>query len=296
MSSVEHTPYQNITIETVDQAVFDWFDIDVNVHVESPGQEIKKVPVVFASGERWATARDERGIRDKNGLLILPIISVRRTGIDRSQSMTALGIEERRLVISRVINDKTNVVQNAMSSREISARSTKDKVIHEVISVPFPDSFVTTYEVVVQTQYITQMNEVLEKIFDKFDLQNQFVMAVRGSEFERPSETLNRRVGDNPNYTSHETLKGYYFVGFVETDLSDNGNFEEFTDQERIVKYAFTVTVPTYLQLEPQGELPSIQIQNSAYEMKFKDENVVFIDDPYELSLLFSVKRPKLGS
>jgi hypothetical protein len=293
MSSVEHTPYQNITIETVDQAIFDWFEYDVDAHVETPTQEIKKVPIIFASGERWATARDQRGLRDKNGLLILPIVSIRRTGLDRSRNMSSLGIEERRLTISRIVSGKTNTLQNAISSREISARQSKGKVIHEIVSVPFPDSYVTTYEIVIQTQYITQMNEILEKIFDKFDLQNQFVMAVRGSEFDRPEESLNRRVGSDTQFTSKETIKGFYFVGFVETDLSDTGNFEEFTDQERIVKYSFSVTVPTYLNLEPQGELPALQTQLSAYEFKFADETSTFVEDPDELALIFSFKRPK---
>ena len=61
-------------MEDVDQSIYDWFDRSVDSFVETPTQELKKVPVIFASGERWSTARDQRGLRDKNGLLIPLVI------------------------------------------------------------------------------------------------------------------------------------------------------------------------------------------------------------------------------
>lgn len=279
----EKAAYQNIEIEDVDQALFNWFDLIVNAHVEFPTQEVKKVPVIFASGERWATARDEKGIRDKNGLLILPLISIRRVSIDRNREKSALGTETKRLTISKQIDKKTSIIQNAISNREISARKRKDKVVYEVTTIPFPDWCVTNYEVVVQAQYITQMNKILEFIFAEFDLQNQFVMPVDISKFEQSPK-------DVP-FENKASLKGYYFVGFVNTDLNDTGNFEEFTDTERIVKYAFNVEVPTYFQLDPQGKKPAIQVEYTAFDVRFPDECVKFVDNVEELDEIFSYKK-----
>lgn len=282
----EHSAYQGITIEDVDQSIFDWFDRIVDVHVEFPTREVRKVPVVFGSGERWSTntAAKERGYRDKNGVLILPIISLRRTSMVRDRSRSALGTETKRLTFSKRIDGKTSLVQNAISARTLPNQASKEKVVYEVTSIPFPDWFITNYEVVVQTQYIKQMNEVIEKVFNSFSLQNQLVAPLAMSRFESDPDTT--------EFEDRKLMEGYYFVGIVEGDMSDTGNFEEFTDQERIVRYTFGITVPTYLQLDPQGTRPAIQTQETAFDIRFSDENVCFVDSQTELDTVFRYKRP----
>lgn len=281
----ERAEYQNITIEDVDQAIYNWFDRVVDARVNFPTQEIRKVPVQFASGERWATARDEKGIRDKNGVLILPLISVRRVSIDRSaRERLALGTETQRLTISKKLDGKTSIVQNAIDNRVVAARKKKGKVVYEVTTIPFPDWCTTNYEIVIQSQYISQMNEILENIFSQLDLQNQFVMGVDSSKFEQDPEDV--------SFENRATLNGFYFVGFIDTDLNDTGNFEEFTDTERIVKYSFSVEVPTYFQLDPQGKKPAIQVEYTSFDLRFPEEKVCFVDDMDELDEIFSYKKP----
>jgi len=277
----ERTEYQNITIEHVDWALRDWLYYDVNPYVRSPNDEQKKVEIMFASGERWAAAHDNRAIRDKNGVLILPLISVRRTSMDRDRTRLALGTEESRFTIARRIDSKTNTVQNAISSRSLPNRNEKGKVAYEVTTIPFPDWFQTSYEIIIWTQYITQMNVIIEKIIDSLDMQNSFVMPVRLSRFSK-------EVEDDRPFDDRKSLEGYYFVGFMETDLTDAGNFEEFTDQERIIKYTFNIQVPTYLQLDPDGRKPAIQTETTAFDIKFFEEKVTFVDNQLELDVIFS--------
>lgn len=282
---IERTEYQNIGIEDLDWAIYNWFDKIVDVHVKTPNNKLEKVPTLFASGERWATARDKRGIRDKNGVLILPLISIRRTAIKRDRTQQSLGTEQETLSISRQIDKKTNVVQNAISSRVLSKRNANKKVVHEITTIPFPDWCVTTYNCVIQTQYITQMNDILEKIFNSLNLQNSFVMPVDESKINNKNEDPNIKFDDR------KIMNGYYFVGFLDTNINDAGNFDEFTDSERIVRYSFDITVPTYLQLDPEGKKPAVQVETTAYELKFPSENVKFVDDPLELEQIFSYKK-----
>ena len=70
-------------IENIDKAVFNLFDKQISFDVKIDG-ELKKVPVVFASGERFALTRRNSPIRDNNNTLILPIISIVRGDIDFS--------------------------------------------------------------------------------------------------------------------------------------------------------------------------------------------------------------------
>ena len=44
--------------------------------------ESKRLPVIFASGERFAILSKQSPMRDKNGALILPIMSISRSGVE----------------------------------------------------------------------------------------------------------------------------------------------------------------------------------------------------------------------
>lgn len=280
MSSKEHPKYRNVTIEDIDTALYDWFDKDVNSSVKTPNEHLKKVPIVFSSGERWSTSRETRGIRDKNGLLILPVISIHRTGINRDRNAPiALGTEQKTLTVAKRIDPKTYTIQNAIDNRSIAARRKKDKAVYEVTTIPFPDWFVTSYHVEIQAQYIQQMNSILEKVFSTLDIQNSFVMPIRNSNFRSDPKTK--------EWDEREKLPDHYFVGFIDNDLSDDGNFEEFSDSERIIKYNFPITVPSYLQLDPEGKRPAIQKKYTTYDINFLDECVTFVDDPEDLEKIF---------
>lgn len=281
MAKNEHALIQLITLETIDQAVRDWFDRTVDAHVESPNAPRKKVPVIFSSGERFVTSRQRKGIRDKNGVLMLPLISIRRTGIDPQPGMQALGTETPRLTFSRQISGKTNTLMNLNVDRSPSQRM-KDPIVHEVTSIPFPDRNTMTYEVMVQAQYVTQMNAILEKVFHQLDLQKSFVA---------PFENDNRHPPIGEPFEERVPLKTGYVVGFFDANMSDSGNFDEFTDTERIVRYTTSISVPTTLQLDPEGEEPGLKVERTAFGLNFSDENVKFVDDPYELEIIFGKTR-----
>ena len=93
MSKIDFKKYENkltedfdlpsVGIEDIDRAVFNLFDKDISFDVDRNGT-MEKVPVVFASGERFALTRRKNPIRDNNNTLILPIISIVRGEIDFS--------------------------------------------------------------------------------------------------------------------------------------------------------------------------------------------------------------------
>ena len=100
--------YRPVTLETVDKAVKDWFDLTVDAHVKHPNDEIKKVPVRYASGERWVTSKTKKAFRDDNGVLILPVIAIRRSNIERDVTKLALGTETPSIKISKIVSEKSN--------------------------------------------------------------------------------------------------------------------------------------------------------------------------------------------
>jgi hypothetical protein len=82
-------------------------------------------------------------------------------------------------------------------------------------------------------------------------------------------------------------LSAPYVVGFLESAAQDGGNFEEFTDGERIIKYSTEIRVPAALQTSPEGVENPIRVERTAFKLVIKDESVKFVDDPEELEEIF---------
>jgi hypothetical protein len=274
----QYPDYQNITIESIDKAVAAWFDLTVDAHVKQPNGDRKKVVVNWSSGERWVTSRTKRGVRDSNGVLILPIISIRRSNINPEPSMGALGAETANIVFSKRISQKTNDLMNLEKLRPLSQRSLNKPVVYEVFSIPFPDKNKITYELQIQAQYISQMNSILEKMFNELDIGKSFV-----AEFDNPGK--HPQIG--VEFEDRKSPGKAYVVGFFDSTINDAGNLEEFTDQERIIAFNTSFTVPAVLQLDPEGEKPAVKMERTAFNLRFVDEEVVFLDDLEEIEKIF---------
>ena len=72
-------------IEDLDKAVFNLFDKQMPLYYVQQGEQ-KKIPVIFATGERFAILRRNKPLTDKKGALILPLISITRSNIDNNPS------------------------------------------------------------------------------------------------------------------------------------------------------------------------------------------------------------------
>lgn len=229
---------EQVTIRTVDQAVKDYFEKKLAISVDGGDQGRKKVPVIFASPERWKAIRDGGGHRDTNGTLILPLISVYRRNINRDRGFGGMASEVPYVTVSRKLSNRTSEIQNLLQTRYNNGfpEPKKDVAVYEYLTVPFPDFCTVYYDIAIWTQYQSQMNEILEKIFYRYDYMDSFVMPVNYDEKMKPSG------------------KGFYFVGFREGDVSSTSNVEDFTDDERVIKTLYSIKVPVYLILSPPDE------------------------------------------
>lgn len=247
-------------LEDVDTAVRDLFDKDMKFRdyqsVTGTQKQInlKKPPVIFAAGERFALAKALKPFRDRNGVLTPPIISIRRTGLEQQSSDTFLGeltIKKRlddsdkdyqqllnRLLLKNVpapapSSLRTSIgagsglpsIHAGMLLDDIDPRLMSDHV-YEVIKIPFPQFFTATYEITYWTSYTSHMNYLVQTT-----LSNQMAP---GKGFYLKSD------------------KGYWFTGILDEAISYNDNFDDMTDEERIIKNTFTMKVRGFL-LASQG-------------------------------------------
>ena len=132
--------------------------------------------------------------------------------------------------------------------------------IIEVITIPYPVFIQLNYEITFWTQYMTQMNQLLETLLIKTDGQ--------GREFLLTSN------------------KGFQFTAFLVGTFGSSDNFENFSGTERVIKYTFSIRVPAYI-LSPNH--PGV---STPYRVFHTAPDILF--DDYEISQQVAVPPPKI--
>jgi len=108
----------SVTIEDVDRAMVALFDSTMQMQVTDKNSKVVNVKTVFASGERFAAEKKNEPIRDREGMFVLPLISVRRTGIDQgAEDITGRGMNQSTgdVVIKRRLSSKDRLYQNIIN-------------------------------------------------------------------------------------------------------------------------------------------------------------------------------------
>ena len=184
----------------------------------------KPVPTFMATSERPVIA-DDPNLIDRHGTLKKPFLRLKRVGIDRTKGFYGSAAEDDSITISRQVSGKTNNVQNLHEARW--GHTAPGNVIYEIITMPFPDYFVATYELEINTVTINNTNEIMETIFQSLDHINQFKMPDHGS-------------SGNPKDTKDG---GFFYVGFLDTDVRDESNLDDYSDQEREIRHVLSFRV-----------------------------------------------------
>ena len=273
----EDFDFPEIGIEHIDRGIFDLFEKVIDIQTTSKG-ESKKVPIIFATGERFALTRRKNPLRDRNNTNILPLISITRQNLDigsrqggkgtaisfRSQPNYTIKyrlsesdrnyqnlINKSGLVNQENVASPKNFIKTSTeigtqpgtvaSRREKNIQFSKSGKINlhhnlnnnifEIIQTPYPYFVAITYNVVFWSQYMLQGNQMIEYFLNK--------IRVPGGEIP------------------FKTKEGYELVAFVSDQISFNNNFDQMTNEERLIKYSFDLTVPGYLLNTKISGIPS---------------------------------------
>ena len=81
-ANVDDLVVPSCSIEDVDRALFNLFNVDLDLFYKESNKNSKRIPVIFATGERFAILRRKKPLRDKAGALILPLVSILRNWSD----------------------------------------------------------------------------------------------------------------------------------------------------------------------------------------------------------------------
>ena len=271
----EELPVQEIkfaasTIETIDGALYDWLNRDINI--SCTGHEgFKKVPVLWLSAERafQRKASSRKDIFDQDGAADMPLVTLERTGItkDPQKKGTAWAnifpVNDERggsITIARRINqEKTSNFVNADSKRRrgqdnFRFKNPSKKVVYQTITIPQPTYIEVGYSINLLSIYQQQMNEMVTPFIIRTGNISQFAIK----------------------------RDGHFYEVFIDSNYNQANNSSNLNEDERTYKTKINLRVLGYLIGEGTNqEGPKVIIRENAVEVKIPREKVI-TGDPYE--------------
>lgn len=290
-------------IEDVDVALHALFDerIGFKNTIIPDGQNgpltINKPYVIFATGERFALVKKLRPPRDKSKQLMLPAISIRRKSITQTpEDITGRGTNQftGELVIRRRLAPEDRDYQNLLnklaidnlnpgnptSTRRQGSYGPSEDVgtyqgalldsklgnnVWEIISIPQPQFYTATYEVTFWTTHTLHMNYLIMT----------FLAA------QLPQGKMFRL----------NTPKGYWFIANVADEVTSAENFDDFTEDKRVIRYTFQMSVKSFI-LAPNGPGNPVPVKRTLSATDISFETVI---PPGRVLSPQGPKRPKDG-
>ena len=256
------------TIETIDKSVLNFVE-SLNLSTNT-NKGFKPVPVVWGTAERSFQSKRGREIRDSQGLLVLPIISIRRASFEKNlqspgvfQGYVPESQDEQggSLGVRRTIfQEKTIKFANADSQRLNNGQKNSTptslankKVVYKTVSVPMPVNIEAMYEITIRTEYQQQMNDLMTPFITKPGTINY----------------VSLREGD------------HRYEGFIQSDYSSNDNLSDFSQDERRFETKINFKVIGYVISEgPNREKPYYAVKENAVEIKMPRERISLAEIP----------------
>jgi len=253
------------TVETIDYSLYDWINESINPFATTKnGWE--KVNVRWVSGERSWQIKNDRDIRDDSSRIILPMITLNRTGMQKDPAFKgvawahvpivgdAKGGSPSLTVSRRIVQEKTSKFANATSNRLYNQQNfpfKNKKTVYETMTFPIPVYIAVNYTVSIRTEYLQQMNEIIQPFIT------------------RPGQIDNIFL----------TRDSHKFEGFIQGDIADNSNAVNMGEDSRYYINNFDIKVLGYLIGEGKNDTrPKIAKREGAVEVRIPRERVIYGD------------------
>jgi hypothetical protein len=260
------------TLENIDTALYRFLDEVLNLHSETTDGVIK-VPVVFASAERAFLSKNSAEGRDDDGTMNLPMISVERTTVSKDLNKTTSyygptpffvdSIHGSYIKINRkIVEDKTNnfaVADNIKNQNGVKRTpdgqayypSNNKKIVTVSYYVPRPVSINVNYNIMIKTNYLQQMNNLVSPFIN---------------------------IGDYAKMVKISN-DGHFYEAFFDGTYNTTNTVSNMTNNERTYQTNITVGVIGYLIGEGDNQIRAKVIKReNAVEVKIPRERVIVGD------------------
>tara|TARA_R110000824_G_scaffold357075_1_gene544442 strand:+ start:287 stop:1153 length:867 start_codon:yes stop_codon:yes gene_type:complete len=226
----------SILLKDIDTSIMNYIKEVIRPTIKEANENIK-VPVLYGNEERWVNVRKRGVLRDKNNTIILPVIVLKRTSVEKNTELSQ-GFEHD---VQRKYAEVLRKSQWSKDNRyDRFSVQTNKKPSYESLVTTMPNFVNITYEFVLLTSYMEQMNVLIEEFLEY-----------------------------NNNYWGSGT--DYKFLSTLES-ISDAS--EMTADAERIIKSTFSLVTKAYLLPEYTNSVITNKI--SQIQKKLTPSRVVF--------------------
>jgi hypothetical protein len=260
---VQEETFLPSTVQTIDAALTEYIKALKIFCTTNEGW--KGVPVIWTSAERSFQIKNNKDLRDNNGMLIKPVVTIERTGMTKDltrKGMAYANIPPVRdskggtITIAREINqEKTANFSNADSKRLYGNQTFRTrkpgKVVYETITIPLPIYIELAYDIVLYAEYQQQINEMITPFITKpggINLVNIY-------------------------------KDGHKYEAFIQSEFSNNNNLSSLASEERKYQTNIQIKVLGYIIGDDKNQdQPKIIRRQNAVEVKIPREHVIVGD------------------
>ena len=204
----------SVTLMDIDSAIMFYIENVIKPSVEDNGENIK-VPIMYSSPERWKAIQRDGFMRDKKRQVITPVITYRRTSIERDDMVPQDKLDANNPHLFYTFEKKFSDLNRYDNfSTQIGLLPQR-----EYYNVAFPDYVTLNYDFIIWTTYIEQMNKIVERVV----------------------------YSDGAYWGDPDKLR-------FRTRIDSFTDATEVSDVERLVRTNFTVTLRGYLLPESNFE------------------------------------------
>jgi hypothetical protein len=198
----------SVGLQDIDEAIFYYFQNVIQPSVIQNGARLP-VPIIYGSPEKWKSYQKDGYYRDQQGKIQAPLIMFKRNSIDKN-----------RQIANKL--DANNPQNFSVFAKKYTQRNAYDnfKVLNNRIPqqeyyavIIMPDYLTVTYECIIFTYYVEQLNKIVEAM-------------------EYASDAY---WGNPQRYQFKAMIDSFGF----QTELANN--------DERIVRSTFTIKINGYI-------------------------------------------------
>ena len=149
----------SVTLKDIDSAIIYYLENVIKPSVEENGENIK-VPILYGSVERWKAILRDGFLRDKKRQIITPVIVFKRNTININETIPQDKLDANNPHLFYPFQKKYSQVNRYDNlATQIGTVSQR-----EYYNVSFPDYVTLTYDFIIWTSFIEQMNKIVERM------------------------------------------------------------------------------------------------------------------------------------
>jgi hypothetical protein len=148
----------SVSLKDHDEVIKYYFENTIKPTVMQNGEHLP-VPIMYGSPERWKTVQSDGGLRDKSGKLMVPLIMYRRDTLEKNRSL-GNKLDGNKVHHYQLFEQKFNPKNQYDRFSVVTNRRPSKEVYMSVI----PDYVTLTYSCIIFTDYVEQINPIIEAI------------------------------------------------------------------------------------------------------------------------------------